>query len=365
MTRAVHPHRKGISGALVPMSPVPDVMTGTTSSPSGFIISKDQKNVYCVFSGLAQLGLFSRDLNTGALTALSPSVIATSGGPSKVVESLDGANVYVTNGGYDSISQYSRNTSTGQLTALSPATVSGGTVYPNGLALTPDGKFLYVSNKNPAGSGSIQQYSRATGTGLLTVLSPSSVASGSQPRGVKITPDGAYLYASNGQGNTLSQYSINTTTGQLTPLSPATVSTGVFPSDIVISPDGKHLYVCNDGSATVGQYSITAGTGLLAPLSPATVATRGGPWSITMSLDGISVYVANSDDQSISAYTRNTTSGLLTAKTPAYARVGAYVTAINGSAGPQHIAVSENGAHVYATGGTSDKYSIAQFHVNQ
>jgi 6-phosphogluconolactonase (cycloisomerase 2 family) len=76
------------------------------------------------------------------------------------------------------------------------------------------------------------------------------------------------------------------------------------------------------------------------------------------------VYAANSDNQTISNYSRNSTTGLLTAKAQAYTHVGQFVSVRTASEGPQHIAVSEDGRHVYTSGGSSAKFCISQFHVN-
>ena len=48
--------------------------------------------------------------------------------------------------GSNAVSQYSRNLETGTLTALSPATVAAGTS-PYGIAVSPDGLSAYVANK--------------------------------------------------------------------------------------------------------------------------------------------------------------------------------------------------------------------------
>jgi DNA-binding beta-propeller fold protein YncE len=62
--------------------------------------------------------------------------------------------VYVSDNDVKGVSQYSRNTRTGQLTAMSPARVGAG-VSPYGLAVSPDGRDVYVANE---GSRSVSEY---------------------------------------------------------------------------------------------------------------------------------------------------------------------------------------------------------------
>jgi len=72
----------------------------------------------------------------------------------------------VTNSSSETISQYSRDTGTGKLTALSPATVATGT-NPIGICISADRASVYVAN---FGAATISQYSRDTGTGTLTAI---------------------------------------------------------------------------------------------------------------------------------------------------------------------------------------------------
>ena len=55
------------------------------------------------------------------------------------------------------ISEYSRNAETGALTAQSPATIATE-AFPEGIAISPDGKSVYATNH---GSGSVSEYLRA------------------------------------------------------------------------------------------------------------------------------------------------------------------------------------------------------------
>src|SRR5664279_3521144 len=168
-------------------------------------------------------GSVARADSHGALTALSPPSVGAEEGTARVVVSPDGKNVYATNRATTTVSQYSRNTATGELTALSLAPTVEAEASPEGIVVSPDGKYVYVAN---SGSNTVSQYSRDA-TGKLTLQILATVLAGGGPIGLAISPDGKSVYAADSTANELSQYSRNAETGVLTPLSPATIAAGV------------------------------------------------------------------------------------------------------------------------------------------
>src|SRR6478672_590086 len=76
-------------------------------------------------------------------------------------------------------------------------------------------------------------------------------------------------YVANESSANVSQYAI-ATAGELSALSPATVAAGSNPDGVAVSPDGKSAYVTNAVSKSVFQYDVNALTGALSPKTPAT-----------------------------------------------------------------------------------------------
>ena len=66
-----------------------------------------------------------------------------------------------------------------------------------------------------------------------------TVAVGSGPSGVAVTPDGKHAYVTNAGFNTVSV--IDTASNTVV----ATVPVGSFPVGVAVTPDGKHAYVTN------------------------------------------------------------------------------------------------------------------------
>ena len=103
---------------------------------------------------------------------------------------------------------------------------------PDEVAVTPDGKKLYVTNPEVANISVID-----TATNTVTATVPV----GEWPVGIAITPDGTKVYVANLGNNTTSV--IDTATNTVT----ATIPVGICPIGISVSPDGKKVCVTNHG----------------------------------------------------------------------------------------------------------------------
>jgi YVTN family beta-propeller protein len=183
----------------------------------------------------------------------------------------------------------------GALAPKSPATVAAGSV-PTFVAVSPDGHSVYVTN---TGSDDVSQYDVGAG-GALTPKSPATVAAGSEPAGIAVSPDGHSVYVTNiaaavSFDGTVSQYDVGAG-GVLSPKSPPTVPAGQSPFGVAVSPDGNNVYVVNHADGTISEYGAGAG-GALAGLG--TVGTGPDAWEVAVSPDSNSVYVTNPHSDSL------------------------------------------------------------------
>ncbi len=133
------------------------------------------------------------------------------------------------------------------LTGAASADSSAGTVSlplgaePYGVAITPDGKFAYVSDY-ATNQVSVVRTSTNTAVG-----DPISV--GAAPSDIVISPDGATVYTANQNDDTVS--AIDVATKDVT-----SITVGDYPNGLAISPDGaltetKMDAVTKDGTTTV------------------------------------------------------------------------------------------------------------------
>jgi 6-phosphogluconolactonase (cycloisomerase 2 family) len=106
------------------------------------------------------------------------------------------------------------------------------------------------------------------GAGNLTPVPGAAFnTNGAGPQGMAIDPAGKYLYVTNSVDDTISSFSINATTGALTLIS-WTVPTGDGPSDIKIDPSNQFAYVVNSNDGSISMYTVGTGAnaGVLAPV---------------------------------------------------------------------------------------------------
>ncbi|MBU6159395.1 MAG: beta-propeller fold lactonase family protein [Bacteroidetes bacterium] len=256
---------------------------------------------------------------TGVIKVTTPGGSATSATNYIYAASGTTPQAYVANSNDNTVSVI--NTATNLVTA----TVAVGT-NPVGVSISPDGKKVYVVN---SGSNNVSVINTSTNT-VLT-----SVAVGQYPRGVCVSPDGSKVYVSNNLSQSVSV--INTSTNTVT----ATIMVGNYPSGICVSPDGTKVYVANFFSDNVSV--INTATNLVT----ATIGVGQYPFGVCVSPDGSKVFVAISGYGTVNVI--NTSTNLVTASIP-----------LGTGSGPNGISVSPNGANVYVSKTLNNTVSVIQ-----
>ncbi|TMK72409.1 MAG: lactonase family protein [Actinobacteria bacterium] len=181
-------------------------------------ISPDGKNVYVACGEGLEIVQYAVGPD-GTLSESSSVEDDTS--PLDVLVSPDGKSVYA---GFLGISQYDVGPG-GQLSPKNPPAVGDSRIAGN-LAVSPDGRSLYASITfgNGFAGNQIDQYDVAA-DGTLTPKSPAAVDTGDFPRGLALTPDGRSLYVADFGSDEVSQYSVGSD-GTLSLKSPPTVPAG-------------------------------------------------------------------------------------------------------------------------------------------
>jgi DNA-binding beta-propeller fold protein YncE len=260
------------------------------ATPGAMELSPDGRSLYAVNpSGFGSVIQYSVGAG-GTLTLKSPPTVAASPAPVRLAVSPNGRNVYVTSSvsGESLVLQYSVGAD-GTLSPKSPPSVPTGGNDPlagaAGLAVSPDGRSVYVANSEGIFNlnGTVSQYNVGA-DGALGPKSPASVPALGHPFELIVSPDGDSVYVSapsaSGANGRVMQYTAGSD-GTLTPKSPAAVPSGIAPSGIAITGDGKAVYTANAGSNTVSQYAVGAG-GTLSSLSPDAVAAGRNPLEIAI-----------------------------------------------------------------------------------
>ena len=183
-------------------------------------IDKQNRFVFVPDLGLDRIVIYAFDEKTGRLTpnAAQPFVRTAPGaGPRQLVMSPDGRFAYLINELNSTMTAYRYDSARGALTELHtlptlPKHFEGQSTCAE-VQITPDGKFLYGSNR---GDDSLAIYAIDHASGLLTLKGHESTR-GRIPRNFEISPCGKFLAAANQDTHNIVMFKLNPETGRLTP----------------------------------------------------------------------------------------------------------------------------------------------------
>jgi DNA-binding beta-propeller fold protein YncE len=219
-------------------------------------------------------------------------------------------------------------------TLLPPSSIVALVLLATGLASTAFGQLLYTANY---GTSNLSEFTTNAGplSGLSCLpynpASPTntiSTAPGANPEGLAMTPNGSYLYtADNGAGGGISAYSVGASgcVGKLTALPsgagcPATsgetcpsYTLGGGPWGIAVDPSGKYLYVALNGDSQVAAFSISSTTGALTLIG--TYATASNPSPLVVASVGSNEYLYVGLNSQVAVYPITGTGALGSATT--------------------------------------------------
>jgi YVTN family beta-propeller protein len=171
-------------------------------------------------------------------------------------------------------------------------TIGGFESIDNGIAVSPDGKAVYVTNFNSSKSinnVSVINTTENEVTGTLQL--------GFEPRAIAVSPDGKKLYITLNEAKLAivnitdaDHYDVNN------------IELGGYPTGVTVSPDGTRVYVanyCSDDQQLKGNVSIinTTDNSLIS-----TVEVEPIPYGIAVSPDGKKVYVTSMNLTGFSNY---------------------------------------------------------------
>ena len=271
-----------------------------------------------------------------------------------------GSFFYVTNFASGTVAEYHRNPRTGALTSFTTIS-AGANKGPVGLvtAATPT-PFIYVAN---SASNAVYQYAINLSSGGLSAIGSGSVAAGTDPQWVAVTPAGTYAYATNFGTNTqlgsLSLYMIDSSTGALTANTPSTVTTAVaHPAGAVVGTvaGDSFLYVTDQGHDDIISYQINTVNGTLESPSAVPLGTGGVPGPVIIDASGNFAYATDTELGLVYAF-QQSISGLVLINSYSSATVGT-----NSSMGLTTVITQPEGnEYLYVANEASN--SITQFQV--
>jgi 6-phosphogluconolactonase len=301
-----------------PNSGVLTALTGSPftvgQSPQSVSVHPSGKFLYVANAGQSTISLFTLS-STGVPTEVTPRA-QTGTTPLFLVMDPTGKFLFAANAFSNNIYMYSIDSGSGALTLIgNPASVG---LSPLNMKLSPSGNVLYVTSAESTTNGVIQAYSvdptAQAPNSPLNPLPASPFLTGPNPDGLTITPDGKFLYTVDSSINSISEFSLDST-GSLTelPSSPfGQSSTFSNPVSALIDPSGKYMFVSNEGSNSVAAYTVGSDGGLTAVSTPS-FNTGSQPNFLVMSSEGKYLLVGLQSG-SIQVFVLDSSTGILTAE---------------------------------------------------
>ena len=348
---------------------------------TGVAVSPDGRNIYAAGEVDDALAVFHRDSATGALTFVEMQKEAVGGVDGLtdaygVAVSPDGASVYVASKRGDALAVFSRDAVSGALTFVQAKFDGKGPVNgldgAEGIAISPDGAYVYVAGRN---DDSLAVFSRDAATGALTYvqIQRDGYAGGVDgllgAKAVAISPDGAHVYAAGSVDNAVAVFGRDAATGKLTFIEVQREGQngvlGLFGAKAVtVSPDGANLYVAGGYDDALVVFGRNPETGMLTSVQLLQDGVGGvnglnGADSVAVSPDGTHVLVTGSVDNALAVFQRDAATGTLTY----VERLRDGTAGVDGLHNAQALAISPDGASVYATGSADN--AVAVFHVRR
>ncbi|MFG1795941.1 lactonase family protein [Nocardia sp. NPDC049149] len=251
-TFAIHP-----SGRLRHLSttPLPDNMAYLSTDRTGrFLLSASYTGDKIAINPIAA---------DGTVDASPLEVIATAPHAHSIVVDPTNRHVFAAVLGGDHLLQYHFDEVAGSLTPNHPAAVETELgAGPRHIVFHPSGRVVFVANEL---DGTVNSY-LLDPTGTLTRLAaisalPEGFSGSPWTSDVHVTPDGRFLYVSERTSDTIAGFRVGSTPGALDPL--GHTATEAQPRGFAIDPRGRFLVAAGQKSNAITTYAIDPRTGAL------------------------------------------------------------------------------------------------------
>ncbi|HEY8832879.1 MAG TPA: SMP-30/gluconolactonase/LRE family protein, partial [Gemmatimonadaceae bacterium] len=272
------------------------------SMPLAMALSPEKDRVVALLNGWREQGIQVVDRASGRILQKIPLPAVFLG----IVFSPDGRSLYVSGGNQDVIYRFDWRDRAAKLAdsivlvakrqgpprpMMGMGAANDGSRYPAGIAISPDGRTLYVAENLGDSLAVIDLAQRRVVQRLGTEL---------YPYGVAVAPDGT-VYVSAWGGWTVSVFRsrANGTIGDA-----GRVRVGRHPSALMLNPSGSRLFVAS-GSTDKITVLDTRTRNVVATLNDASPAGTGEgstPNALALSADGTRLFVAEADNNAVAVF---------------------------------------------------------------
>jgi 6-phosphogluconolactonase len=238
---------------------------GTTALPDNMAnIATDRTGRWLFAASYGGHKMSVSPIGPDGTVAAATQVLPTGQNAHAAVISPDNRFLFVTNLGSDQVMQYRFDAPSGRVTANTPATMPGrAKAGPRHLVFHPSGRFAYLLNELDAGVD-LLAYDATQGTlspRKTWPTLPSGFSGKPWAADLHLTPDGRFLYTSERTSNTLAMWAVNAANGELTLI--GHVATEKQPRGFQIDPSGRWLLAVGQVSNALSTYRIDPDSGKL------------------------------------------------------------------------------------------------------
>jgi YVTN family beta-propeller protein len=272
-------------------------INGVGVNPKGVAMSPNNQYVYVVSQNSDSVSTIDTSTNTVVstenLNEHNPPIQPVY--PLGIAVTPDGLKAYVADNG-----NTTNNQTTVQILNLSnPAQpdVLANTITvgpnPHSIAITPDGRYAYVTNQGlngqtPGTPSTVSVIDTTTDTVVSTITV------GGMPKGLAVNPSGTAVYVANEQSNTISVIDTELALSNPAAAVIATIAVGETPRGVAANPAGLWVYVTNQGDDTMSVIDTSSNTVI------ATVAVGPNPSAVAVNLAGTLAYIPNQGNNTVS-----------------------------------------------------------------
>jgi 6-phosphogluconolactonase len=239
---------------------------GSAALPASMCwISTDQRGRFLLCASYGSSLVSVSPIDEHGVAGEAQQVVATDANAHAIQVDPRNRFAYVTCLGGGVVRQMRFDAATGRLD--DPGTVawrSRAGAGPRHFVFHPTDPLVFVLNELDA-TIDVLELDRATGTlsgvSVAHVLPPSFAGGAPWAADVHLTPNGRFLYASERRASKLASFAVDAERGMLTPIE--SIATEAEPRGFAISPDGRFLVAVGQASHRLSRYAIDDASGVL------------------------------------------------------------------------------------------------------
>jgi 6-phosphogluconolactonase len=328
----------GCSGFFPPVVPTPPV---PPDSSGNYVYVANTTGTTPSGKNSATGTVTGYSVGTAKLTAVPGSPLTLGYQPIAMAVTRNNKFLYVATPG--NINAYTIN-SDGSLNAANTGT---GVAIVNVVSMdvSPDGQWLVALDGNTL-QAQVDVFQINATTGALTAVSNGTLAIPNaviNPRMVKISPNGAYVFAALGTGGD-AVFTFNTSTGVAIGVQKLVVSSQTSDNGLAVDSASAYLYIARSGTGGGVRAFAIGGGGTLNEISGSPFVSGGQAYSVVLDNAGKYVYAANRANGTIYGYTIGT-GGALTALGGSPYASGLLVTSLGTDKSGDYLLAAANGGN--------------------